>query len=154
MALNCKLNHTSYFDRKHYFYADLPAGYQITQKDHPIALDGYFDYVWPIIGSVVTSNQHCSEDSVNSSLRISRARILRLHLEQDAGKSVHDLSNSRSLIDLNRSGVGLAEVVTQPDFHSGVQAASFVAELANLLAHLDVCSAEAALGELRVDANI
>ncbi|KAL5110715.1 Glutamyl-tRNA Gln amidotransferase subunit B mitochondrial [Taenia crassiceps] len=128
LALNCRINPLSRFDRKHYFYADLPAGFQITQHSHPIAEDGWLEYVWKL-------------PAINSP-------------PQDTGKSLHDEKNRRSLIDLNRAGVALIEIVTDPDFGTSYQAAAFVDELATLLHHIRVCSANMSTGEMRVDINV
>ncbi|KAL7053011.1 hypothetical protein AAHC03_026307 [Spirometra sp. Aus1] len=140
LALNCHVNTTSRFERKHYFYADAPAGYQITQNHSPIAQNGWLDFLW-------------SDGSPNS-VQVSRASIRRIQLEQDTGKSLHDERNGRSLIDLNRAGVGLIEVVTNPTFTCAAQTVAFVEELASLLAFLGVCSANMSTGELRVDVNV
>uniref|UniRef100_A0A5K3EMY4 Glutamyl-tRNA(Gln) amidotransferase subunit B, mitochondrial n=1 Tax=Mesocestoides corti TaxID=53468 RepID=A0A5K3EMY4_MESCO len=141
LALNCRINPTSRFDRKHYFYADSPAGYQITQHASPIAESGWLDYVWK-------PSDH------EAPPQVSRATIKRIQLEQDTAKSLHDEEGGRSLIDLNRTGVGLIEIVTEPVFSWGCQAAAFVEELSSLLRHLRVCSANMSAGELRVDINV
>ncbi len=90
LALNCRINQLSRFDRKHYFYADSPAGYQITQRDVPIAENGYLDYL------IDTPQTH--------SATVARATIQRIQIEQDTGKSLHDEKHSRVLVDLNRAG--------------------------------------------------
>ncbi|KAL5970928.1 Glutamyl-tRNA Gln amidotransferase subunit B mitochondrial, partial [Taenia solium] len=141
LALNCRINPLSRFDRKHYFYADLPAGFQITQHAQPIAEDGWLEYVW-------------KPPDINSLPQVSKAKIKRIQLEQDTGKSLHDEKSGRSLIDLNRAGVALIEIVTDPDFGTSYQAAAFVDELATLLHHLRVCSANMSTGEMRVDINV
>ncbi|VDK32300.1 unnamed protein product [Taenia asiatica] len=159
LALNCRINPLSRFDRKHYFYADLPAGFQITQHAQPIAEDGWLEYVW-------------KPPDTNFPPQVSKAKIKRIQLEQDTGKSLHDVKNGRSLIDLNRAGkyplsdthlllkffsmtgVALIEIVTDPDFGTSYQAAAFVDELATLLHHLRVCSANMSAGEIRVDINV
>ncbi|VDL81031.1 unnamed protein product [Schistocephalus solidus] len=140
LALNCQVNTTSHFERKHYFYADSPAGYQITQNLSPLAQNGWLDFLW-------------SDGSPNS-VQVSRASIRRIQLEQDTGKSLHDEKNGRSLIDLNRAGVGLIEIVTNPTFTCAAQTVAFVEELASLLSFLGVCSANMSMGELRVDVNV
>ncbi|KAK3777807.1 hypothetical protein RRG08_038056 [Elysia crispata] len=139
-ALGCHINQVSKFDRKHYFYADMPAGYQITQQRHPLAVGGSLTYVF-----------QCSTTS-----RVERrsARLLQIQLEQDSGKSLHDLENGISLIDLNRAGVGLMEIVTAPDFTSGDDAASFVKDLRDILVTLGTCDGRMAEGSMRVDANV
>ncbi|RUS85994.1 hypothetical protein EGW08_006264 [Elysia chlorotica] len=139
-ALGCHINRVSKFDRKHYFYADMPAGYQITQQRHPLAVGGSLTYVF-----------QCSSTS-----RVERrsARLIQIQLEQDSGKSLHDLENGISLIDLNRAGVGLMEIVTAPDFTSGDDAASFVKDLRDILVALGTCDGRMAEGSMRVDANV
>ncbi|KAF5398792.1 Glutamyl-tRNA(Gln) amidotransferase subunit B mitochondrial [Paragonimus heterotremus] len=157
-ALGSRINPVSYFDRKHYFYADSPAGYQITQYRQPIAVGGHLDYLWPIPDDAPNPEQLIATQAVKNDIGhtfyLSRARIRRLQIEQDTGKSIHDVHHGRSLIDLNRSGVGLVELVTEPDFNHPSQAAAFVNELAILLSFLGCCNANASLGELRVDVNV
>ncbi|GAV04287.1 hypothetical protein RvY_14590 [Ramazzottius varieornatus] len=137
-ALNCTINPVSLFDRKHYFYADLPTGYQITQRYKPIAASGWMEYV-----QVVNKQPH--KHIVN---------IEQIQLEQDSGKSIHNPQDNNSLIDLNRAGIGLMEIITKPDFTSGEQAAAFVRELVLILKVLHVCDVRMFEGSLRVDANI
>ncbi|VDM36618.1 unnamed protein product [Hydatigera taeniaeformis] len=141
LALNCRINLLSRFDRKHYFYFDSPAGYQITQHAQPIAEDGWLEYIW-------------KPPDIKSPPQVSKAKIRRIQLEQDTGKSLRDQKTGRSLIDLNRAGVALIEIVTDPDFNTSYQAAAFVNELSTLLHHLRVCSANMSTGELRVDINV
>ncbi|KAL4226583.1 hypothetical protein ACF0H5_014567 [Mactra antiquata] len=140
IALGCTINKVSRFDRKHYFYADLPAGYQITQQNHALANNGEFKYF--VYGKYETD---CVEKS---------ARILQLQLEQDSGKSLHDDIAGRSLIDLNRAGCALMEIVTAPDFHTGSDAKSFVRDIKMLLVTLGTCDGKMSEGSMRVDANI
>ncbi|XP_045165685.2 glutamyl-tRNA(Gln) amidotransferase subunit B, mitochondrial-like [Mercenaria mercenaria] len=140
LALQCRINKVSRFDRKHYFYADLPAGYQITQQNHALANDGVFRYL--------QYGKH-EDDCVEKS-----ARILQLQLEQDSGKSLHDDIEGRSLIDLNRAGCALMEIVTAPDFNTGDEARSFVRDLRMLLVTLGTCDGKFSEGSMRVDANI
>ena len=130
LALNCKIASQCQFDRKHYFYADMPQGYQITQKRLPIAYDGFLKH---------ESN---------------KVRIQQIQLEQDSGKSLHDSTNGVSLIDLNRAGMGLMEIVTHPDMDTADEACSFVRELILTLRYLQTCECKAEEGQLRVDANI
>jgi aspartyl-tRNA(Asn)/glutamyl-tRNA(Gln) amidotransferase subunit B len=125
----------SVFDRKNYFYADLPTGYQISQFYHPIILNGHIDI-----------------DLENGETK--RIQIERLHLEQDAGKSTHDLSPSESYIDLNRAGVALMEIVSKPDMRSSGEAQSYVKKLRSILRYLETCDGNMEQGSLRVDANI
>ncbi|XP_068125761.1 glutamyl-tRNA(Gln) amidotransferase subunit B, mitochondrial-like [Hyperolius riggenbachi] len=141
LALNCKINKKSLFDRKHYFYADLPAGYQITQQRLPIAVNGLLTYryqVGPKWSDMITK---C-------------VRIIQVQLEQDSGKSLHDDSNRQTLIDLNRAGIGLMEIVMEPDMTCGVEAAAAVRELQLILQALGTSLANMSEGQLRVDANI
>ncbi|CAD5111419.1 DgyrCDS728 [Dimorphilus gyrociliatus] len=137
-ALKCKINRVSKFDRKHYFYADLPAGYQITQYWEPIAEDGKLEYL------VVENNK----------VNVKQAKITRIQLEQDSGRSIHDLDNRKTFIDLNRAGIGLLEIITEPDFQSGLEAASFVRELQSVLRIIGASDGRMDRGSLRVDANI
>ncbi|KAG9344059.1 hypothetical protein JZ751_012538 [Albula glossodonta] len=141
LALDCTINRKSLFDRKHYFYADLPAGYQITQQRVPIAVDGtlwYSHLIGRKQGQVVTKS----------------VRIKQIQLEQDSGKSMHDDSRSQTFIDLNRAGVGLMELVMEPDMSCGEEAAAAVRELQLILQALGTCQGNMAEGQLRVDANI
>ncbi|GFO02787.1 glutamyl-tRNA(gln) amidotransferase subunit b, mitochondrial [Plakobranchus ocellatus] len=139
-ALGCHINCVSKFDRKHYFYADMPAGYQITQQRHPLAVGGSLTYVY--------------QCSITSFVERRSARLIQIQLEQDSGKSLHDLENGVSLIDLNRAGHGLMEIVTEPDFTSGDDAASFVKDLRDLLVAIGTCDGRMAEGSMRVDANV
>jgi aspartyl-tRNA(Asn)/glutamyl-tRNA(Gln) amidotransferase subunit B len=129
------VNKYSAFDRKNYFYPDLPNGYQISQLYYPIISDGYMDI-----------------DAENNEIK--RIRIERLHLEQDAGKSIHDLDPSKTFIDLNRAGVALMEIVSHPDMRSSAQAQSYVKKLRTLLRYLNTCDGNMEQGSMRVDANI
>ncbi|XP_004402479.1 PREDICTED: glutamyl-tRNA(Gln) amidotransferase subunit B, mitochondrial [Odobenus rosmarus divergens] len=141
LALNCRINKKSLFDRKHYFYADLPAGYQITQQRLPIAVNGSLAYS-------VSVGKKPSQVSTRT------VRIKQIQLEQDSGKSLHDELRSQTLIDLNRAGVGLLEVVLEPDMSCGEEAASAVRELQLILQALGTSQANMAEGQLRVDANV
>ncbi|XP_025241958.1 glutamyl-tRNA(Gln) amidotransferase subunit B, mitochondrial isoform X2 [Theropithecus gelada] len=141
LALNCHINKKSLFDRKHYFYADLPAGYQITQQRLPIAVNGSLTY-----GVCAGKKQ--------SQVIPKTVRIKQIQLEQDSGKSLHDDLRSQTLIDLNRAGVGLLEVVLEPDLSCGEEAATAVRELQLILQALGTSQANMAEGQLRVDANI
>lgn len=139
LALNCEIPPLTKWDRKQYFYPDLPKGYQISQFDLPICADGYVDIADP-----------AREDEVR------RIHLVRAHLEEDAGKSMHDeaagISDTR--IDLNRCGTPLLEIVTQPEMRSSAEARAFLSELKLLLTHLGVSDCEMQEGSLRVDANI
>lgn len=140
LALQCQLNLVSMFDRKHYFYADLPAGYQITQQRCPLAKGGHVEYL--------------ALDEDHKKLVLKRAQLTQLQLEQDSGKSLHDMEMSYSLIDLNRAGIGLMEIITEPEFCSAVEAASFVRELQLILQVIGVCDGKMEEGSLRVDASV
>ncbi|XP_051054762.1 glutamyl-tRNA(Gln) amidotransferase subunit B, mitochondrial [Phodopus roborovskii] len=141
LALNCHINKKSFFDRKHYFYADLPAGYQITQQRLPIAANGHLTY------SAYMGKKR-------SQMLTKTVRIKQIQLEQDSGKSLHDDLRSQTLIDLNRAGIGLLEVVLEPDLCCGEEAAIAVRELQMILQALGTSQANMAEGQLRVDANI
>ncbi|CAL8078917.1 unnamed protein product [Orchesella dallaii] len=130
----------STFDRKHYFYADLPAGYQITQQRKPIAEYGQLKFLVMTPGAKEPYYKTC--------------RIRQIQLEQDSGKSLHDHECDRSLIDLNRAGIALMELVFQPDLANGEEAAALVKELSLIMQALGVCSCRMEEGALRVDANI
>ena len=135
LGLNAKINKFSVFDRKNYFYADLPQGYQISQFKHPIVGEGEVQI----------------ELSDGSSHIIG---IERLHLEQDAGKSLHDQHPSKSYIDLNRSGVALMEIVSKPEMHSAEQAAAYIKKLRSILRYLGTCDGNMEEGSLRADVNV
>ncbi|XP_061048522.1 glutamyl-tRNA(Gln) amidotransferase subunit B, mitochondrial isoform X2 [Eubalaena glacialis] len=141
LALDCHINRKSLFDRKHYFYADLPAGYQITQQRLPIAVNGSLAY------SVCVGKRW-------SQMVTRTVRVKQIQLEQDSGKSLHDNLRSQTLIDLNRAGVGLLEVVLEPDMSCGEEAAAAIRELQLILQALGTSQANMAEGQLRVDANI
>ncbi|XP_073461110.1 glutamyl-tRNA(Gln) amidotransferase subunit B, mitochondrial isoform X1 [Aquarana catesbeiana] len=141
LALNCTINKKSLFDRKHYFYADLPAGYQITQQRLPIAVNGLLTYRYPTGKKLNDMVTKC-------------VRIKQIQLEQDSGKSLHDDSRRQTLIDLNRAGIGLMEVVMEPDMTCGEEAAAAVRELQLILQSLGTSLANMSEGQLRVDANI
>jgi aspartyl-tRNA(Asn)/glutamyl-tRNA(Gln) amidotransferase subunit B len=135
IALNATINKTSIFDRKNYFYPDLPSGYQITQFYHPIVQNGYI---------VITL-----EDGSHKTIKINR-----LHLEQDAGKSIHDQIPDSSLIDLNRAGVALMEIVTDPELRSPYEAAEYVKKLRAILRSIGTCDGDMEKGSMRCDANV
>ncbi|XP_055586943.1 glutamyl-tRNA(Gln) amidotransferase subunit B, mitochondrial [Uranotaenia lowii] len=141
LALGCRIAPVSSFDRKHYFYADLPAGYQITQQREPLARGGLLSF--PVFVPGVTRKPYYKS-----------ARLLQLQLEQDSGKSLHDPIERKSLVDLNRAGVPLMELVFEPDLETGEEAAALVKELILILTRLGSCSCRMEEGALRVDANI
>ena len=130
LALNCKINNYSAFDRKNYFYPDLPKAYQITQQEYPICGNGEL-----VIGGKSFG-------------------IERIHIEEDAGKLLHSRSNGKTLIDFNRCGVPLIEIVTKPDFRSSEEVCAFVSEICLRLKYAGVCSARLEEGSVRVDVNI
>jgi aspartyl-tRNA(Asn)/glutamyl-tRNA(Gln) amidotransferase subunit B len=134
LGLNAKIHLKSVFDRKNYFYPDLPQGYQISQYKQPIVGEGEIEV-----------------DIDGESLRVG---IERLHLEQDAGKSIHDQSDDCSLVDLNRSGVALMEIVSKPDLRSAKQAQAYVAKLRTILRYLGTCDGDMEKGNLRADVNV
>jgi aspartyl-tRNA(Asn)/glutamyl-tRNA(Gln) amidotransferase subunit B len=126
LGLECTVHRESVFARKNYFYPDLPKGFQITQYDRPIATAG----------------------------KLAGVKIRRIHMEEDAGKLLHDRLANRTAIDLNRAGVPLVEIVTEPDIHSAKDARLFLNQLKQLLQYLDVSDCDMEKGSLRVDANI
>jgi aspartyl-tRNA(Asn)/glutamyl-tRNA(Gln) amidotransferase subunit B len=134
LACNCTINLHNTFARKNYFYADLPKGYQITQDQHPICLGG---------SVLVRLADHTKNIAIHH-----------IHLEEDAGKSMHDQHHADSLIDLNRAGVPLIEIVTEPDMRSSEEAVQFLTEIRKLVRYLDVCDGNMEEGSLRCDANI
>uniref|UniRef100_A0A182R840 Glutamyl-tRNA(Gln) amidotransferase subunit B, mitochondrial n=1 Tax=Anopheles funestus TaxID=62324 RepID=A0A182R840_ANOFN len=141
LALGCNVNAVSMFDRKHYFYADLPNGYQITQQRAPLAQGGALSF--PVFVPGVTKTPYYKT-----------ARLHQLQLEQDSGKSLHDPIERKSLVDLNRAGIPLIELVFEPDLETGEEAAALVKELMLILTRLQSCTCKMEDGALRVDANI
>jgi aspartyl-tRNA(Asn)/glutamyl-tRNA(Gln) amidotransferase subunit B len=135
LGLKAKINLVSAFDRKNYFYPDLPQGYQISQLYHPIVGEGE---VIVEMGSGIAR----------------RVRIERIHLEQDAGKSIHDMDPARSFVDLNRTGVALMEIVSKPDIRGPEEAAAYVAKLRQILRYLGTCDGNMQNGNLRADVNV
>jgi aspartyl-tRNA(Asn)/glutamyl-tRNA(Gln) amidotransferase subunit B len=135
LALKAKINCRSVFDRKNYFYPDLPQGYQISQ------------YKSPIVGEGEIQVDLTPDHSI-------RVGIERLHLEQDAGKSLHDQSATMSFVDLNRSGVALMEIVSKPDLRSADEAKAYVSELRTLLRYVGSCDGDMEKGNLRADVNV
>ncbi|XP_045522786.1 glutamyl-tRNA(Gln) amidotransferase subunit B, mitochondrial isoform X1 [Pieris brassicae] len=141
LAFSCRVNEVSTFDRKHYFYADLPAGYQITQQRAPLANDGVINF------QVYTPGVHKKPYNKSSMIK-------QIQLEQDSGKSLHDIELKQSLVDLNRAGAPLIEIVFEPDLEDGEEAAALVKELVLIVQRLGVCSGRMEEGALRVDANV
>jgi len=135
LGLNAKINLKSVFDRKNYFYPDLPQGYQISQYKSPIVGEGEV-----VVDMLDGETVHVG--------------IERLHLEQDAGKSLHDQHPSLSFVDLNRSGVALMEIVSKPDLRSADEAKAFVAKLRTILRYLGTCDGDMEKGNLRADVNV
>ncbi|MHA1114365.1 MAG: Asp-tRNA(Asn)/Glu-tRNA(Gln) amidotransferase subunit GatB, partial [Alphaproteobacteria bacterium] len=135
LGLNAEINLVSVFDRKNYFYPDLPQGYQISQFDRPIVGVGTVDI-----------------DLSDGSSR--RVRITRLHLEQDAGKSLHDQHPDYTFVDLNRSGVALMEIVSEPDMRSAEEAGAYVRKIRSILRYLGTCDGNMEEGSLRCDINV
>ncbi|MEP6732584.1 MAG: Asp-tRNA(Asn)/Glu-tRNA(Gln) amidotransferase subunit GatB [bacterium] len=136
LALNCSVQPVSVFARKNYFYPDLPKGYQISQFDKPLATDG-----WVEIGARADG----------SPIRIG---VTRVHMEEDAGKSIHDRFPGVTAIDLNRSGTPLVEIVSEPDIRSSEQAGAYLRVLKQILEYMDVSDVSMEEGSLRVDANV
>jgi aspartyl-tRNA(Asn)/glutamyl-tRNA(Gln) amidotransferase subunit B len=135
LGLKARINRTSVFDRKNYFYPDLPAGYQISQYKHPIVGEGEIILDLPKGRTV-------------------RVGIERLHLEQDAGKSLHDQHPDHSHVDLNRAGVALMEIVSKPDMRSSEEAAAFVKKLRAIVRYLGTCDGNMDEGSMRADVNV
>jgi aspartyl-tRNA(Asn)/glutamyl-tRNA(Gln) amidotransferase subunit B len=134
LGLDCTIHPVSYFARKNYFYPDLPKGYQITQFDRPFATGGML--------------------RLNDVERGGDVRIRRIHLEEDAGKSIHDRFHGLTAVDLNRTGVPLVEIVTEPDLRGPLAARRFLDRLKQTLLYLEVSDCDMEKGSLRVDANV
>ena len=135
LALNAQINLHSVFARKNYFYADMPQGYQISQYELPVVGEGEIEIDLPDGGTKLIS-------------------IERLHLEQDAGKSIHDQHPSQSYIDLNRSGVTLMEIVSKPDMRSSDEATAYVTKIRSILRYIGSCDGNMQEGSMRADANV
>ena len=135
LALDCGINRWSRFDRKNYFYADLPQGYQISQLYHPLVGEG------------------AVEVEVDDTETIT-VGIERIHVEQDAGKLIHDADPTRSMVDLNRSGVALMEIVSRPDLRSPAQAAAYLRTLRSVLRFVGSCDGDMEKGSMRADVNV
>jgi aspartyl-tRNA(Asn)/glutamyl-tRNA(Gln) amidotransferase subunit B len=130
LATNCKIRERSIFARKNYFYPDLPKGYQISQYDKPICYEGWVEINGKKIG------------------------ITRIHMEEDSGKSIHDFADDETLVDLNRCGVPLIEIVSEPDIRSFDEAYNYLIQLKQLVQYLDICDGNMEEGSLRCDVNI
>jgi aspartyl-tRNA(Asn)/glutamyl-tRNA(Gln) amidotransferase subunit B len=136
LALNGRINRRSVFERKHYFYADLPAGYQITQQLAPLVVGGEVELTLP--------------DRITTK----KVRINRIQLETDSGKSLHDQHPLFTFVDLNRAGVPLMEIVSEPDMNSSLEAAIYLKKLHRLLKHIGTCEGNLEMGSLRCDTNV
>jgi aspartyl-tRNA(Asn)/glutamyl-tRNA(Gln) amidotransferase subunit B len=134
LALDCQIEQHNYFARKNYFYPDLPKGYQVSQHTTPICKNGFV----PI-----------NVDNIHRMIRLNR-----IHIEEDAGKSLHDVDERHTSIDLNRAGVPLLEIVSEPDLHSSDEAFAYITELRKLVTWLGICDGNMEEGSLRCDANI
>ena len=134
LATHCQIARTSRWARKNYFYPDLPKGYQISMYESPIAQQGYLDL------------------TVNGQSK--RVRLTRIHMEEDAGKNIHDTSSDASLVDFNRAGVPLLEIVSEPDLRTAEEAGAYLRSVRALLQYLEVCDGNMEEGSLRCDANI
>jgi aspartyl-tRNA(Asn)/glutamyl-tRNA(Gln) amidotransferase subunit B len=135
LAMNCEIADYQFFARKNYFYPDLPKGYQITQDKTPICTNGFIDLK--------------SEDANEN-----RIGITRIHMEEDAGKSIHDVDIYDTLVDLNRAGTPLLEIVTEPDLRSSADAYQYLTEVRKLVRYLEICDGNMEEGSMRCDANI
>jgi aspartyl-tRNA(Asn)/glutamyl-tRNA(Gln) amidotransferase subunit B len=135
LACGCEIREENQFARKNYFYADLPKGYQITQDKTPICTGG----------QIIIRDENGNEKQV---------RLTRIHMEEDAGKSIHDIDVYDTLVDLNRAGVPLLEIVTEPDIESSQEAYNYLTEVRKLVRYLDICDGNMEEGSLRCDANI
>jgi aspartyl-tRNA(Asn)/glutamyl-tRNA(Gln) amidotransferase subunit B len=140
LALGCYINQVNMFDRKNYFYADLPKGYQITQDKKPIC-----------VGGTLNIELHDTKLKTQNSKHI---RLHHIHMEEDAGKSIHDQDPSVSFIDLNRAGTPLLEIVTEPDFRSGEEVDIFMTEMRRLVRWLGISDGNMEEGSMRCDVNI
>ena len=135
LAVNSRINLHNHFARKNYFYADLPKGYQISQDTEPICIGGYVEVRL-------------------KSGETKQIAIHHIHMEEDAGKSMHDQDDTESLIDLNRAGVPLLEIVSEPDLRSAEEAHQYLTEIRKIVRYLDICDGNMEEGSLRCDANI
>ncbi|NWK98811.1 Asp-tRNA(Asn)/Glu-tRNA(Gln) amidotransferase GatCAB subunit B [Sphingobium lactosutens] len=139
MAIDAQINKWSRFDRKNYFYADLPQGYQISQLYHPIVGEGAIDIVL---------------DEKNPEASTKRIGVERIHVEQDAGKLMHDQHPTSSYVDLNRSGVALMEIVSKPDMRSPAEAGAYLSKLRTILRYVGSCDGNMDQGSMRADVNV
>jgi aspartyl-tRNA(Asn)/glutamyl-tRNA(Gln) amidotransferase subunit B len=134
LVLHCDIERNNYFARKNYFYPDLPKGYQVSQHTTPICKNGFV--------------------KIKTASGTKNIRLNRIHMEEDAGKSLHDIDDNYTCIDLNRAGVPLLEIVSEPDIHSAEEAFAYLTEIRKLVRHLEICDGNMEEGSLRCDANI
>ncbi len=134
LATHCKISRSSRWARKNYFYPDLPKGYQISQYELPLCTDGYID--------------------IDPNETQKRIRLTRIHMEEDAGKNIHDVAGDYSLVDLNRTGVPLLEIVSEPDIRSPEEASHYLKNLRAILQYLEICDGNMEEGSFRCDANV
>ncbi|CCO23998.1 Asp-tRNA(Asn)/Glu-tRNA(Gln) amidotransferase subunit GatB [Maridesulfovibrio hydrothermalis] len=139
LATDCTVNQKSIFARKNYFYPDLPKGYQISQFDLPICEHGHLDIVF---------------EDADGNPREKRIGITRIHMEEDAGKNIHSAAENASFVDLNRTGVPLIEIVSEPDMRSADEAVAYLKALRSILLYLGICDGNLEEGSFRCDANI
>jgi len=145
LATHCRIHTRSVFERKNYFYPDLPKGYQISQFEFPLATDGWIE---------IPVSDPSTPDGGTTTKRI---RLTRIHMEEDAGKSIHDDSIAgadATLVDLNRAGIPLIEIVSEPDLRSAAEAGSYLRTLRSILRYIDVSDADMEKGHFRCDANV
>ncbi|MFN9520305.1 MAG: Asp-tRNA(Asn)/Glu-tRNA(Gln) amidotransferase subunit GatB, partial [Bacteroidota bacterium] len=135
LALNCDISEFNYYARKNYFYADLPKGYQISQDTTPICRNGFVDIKL--------------KDGTEK-----RIGLTRIHMEEDTGKSMHDQDVYDTLIDYNRAGTPLIEIVSQPDIRTGEEAYQYLTEIRRLVRYLEICDGNMEEGSMRCDANV
>jgi len=153
LATNCTVAPWMHYARKNYFYPDLPKGYQITQDKTPICTGGFV--LIPSTDGEVGEAQRDSGALPGVTIpQEKRIGITRIHMEEDAGKSIHDLDPFNTLVDLNRAGVPLLEIVSEPDLRSGQEAYDYLVEIRRLVRYLDICDGNMEEGSLRCDANI
>src|SRR5829696_2613189 len=134
LACHCDIVQNNYFARKNYFYPDLPKGYQVSQHTTPICKNGF-----------VNINVNGAERNI---------KLNRIHIEEDAGKSLHDADEDHTSIDLNRAGVPLLEIVSEPDLHTADEAFAYITEIRKLVRYLGICDGNMEEGSMRCDANV
>ena len=151
LATNSTINERSVFSRKNYFYPDLPKGYQISQYEEPTVSDGWLEIEVPVATGGKKGKKGKQAEPIKKRVGITRA-----HLEEDAGKSIHDsaLAGSGTLVDLNRSGVPLLEIVSEPDLRSAAEASAYLRKLRAILRYIGVSDADMEKGQFRCDANV